>query len=151
MYSRSNDTCVSKEDYFKCSKKIAICSFEGLNSSFLSKFASNAAQFDDGKSIATTSMIGVLDTISRMMQGDYFRAAKLLTSMDSIMSYHSSEIGNMLSADQLAYYMVLMCLATMTRKELKQTVLVSSSVIQLLELQPETADILENYLNGKFQ
>ena len=95
-------------------------------------------------------MIGVLDTLSRMMQADYYRAAKLMTSMDSIMSYHSSEIGNMLSADQLAYYMVLMCLATMTRKELKQTVLASSSVLQLLELQPETADILENYLNGKF-
>jgi hypothetical protein len=46
--------------------------------------------------------------------------------------------------------MVLMCLATMTRKELKHTVLASSSVLQLLELQPETADILENYLNGKF-
>jgi len=44
-------------------------------------------------------MIGVLDTLSRMLQADYYRAAKLMTSMDSIMSYHSSEIGNMLSAD----------------------------------------------------
>jgi hypothetical protein len=35
MYSRSNDTCVSREDYFKCSKKIAVCAFEGLYSSFL--------------------------------------------------------------------------------------------------------------------
>ena len=39
----------------------------------------------------------------------------------------------------------------MTRKELKQNVLTSSSLIQLLEEQPDTADIFENYLNGKFQ
>jgi hypothetical protein len=35
MWARSNDACVSKEDYFKCSKKLALSSFESLNSSFL--------------------------------------------------------------------------------------------------------------------
>lgn len=151
MWSRSNDACVSKEDYFKCSKKIAVCSFESLNSGFLSKFTSNAANFDELKSTAQTTMIGILDALGRIMQGELYRAAKMLASIDQILAYQSSEVGNMIQPEEIACYFVLMCLATMTRKELKQDVLTSSSVLQLLELQPETADILENYLNGKFK
>jgi hypothetical protein len=75
MWARSNDACVSREDYLKCSKRIAIAAFECLNSSFLQKYASNAASFDDNKSVANTCMIGVLDTLGRIMQGELYRAA----------------------------------------------------------------------------
>ena len=90
MWSRSNDACVQREDYFKCSKRIAVAAFECINtnsSTFLTKFASNAAQFDDGKSVSTTSMIGVLDIVGRMMQGDFYRAAIQLTQMDQILAF----------------------------------------------------------------
>jgi hypothetical protein len=87
MWSRSNDACVSKEDYFKCSKKIAVSAFECLNSSHLAKFAANAATFDDGKSTAATAMIGVLDALGRMMHGDLYRAAKLFISLDSLNAF----------------------------------------------------------------
>jgi hypothetical protein len=96
-------------------------------------------------------MIGVLDAMGRIMQGELYRAAKLFTSMDHIIAYQSSELGALIEPQEIAYYVVLMCLETMTRKELKEEVLTSSSVLQLLELQPETADIFENYLSGKFK
>lgn len=44
-----------------------------------------------------------------------------------------------------------MCLATMTRNEIKDTVLTSSTVLQLLEMHEETVDIFENFLNGRFK
>lgn len=87
MWSRSNDTCVSKEDYFKCSKKIAVSSFECLNSSHLAKFAANAATFDDFKSNAATAMIAVLDALGRMMHGELYRAAKILISIDNLLAF----------------------------------------------------------------
>ena len=129
MWSRSNDACVSREDYFKCSKKIAVSSFECLNSSNLAKFAANAASFDDLKSNSVTAMIGVLDALGRMMHGELYRAANLLISIDNLLAFQSSEIGTILSGQEVAFYVVLICLATMSRKELKQTVLKSSSVL----------------------
>lgn len=129
MWSRSNDACVSREDYFKCSKKIAVSSFECLNSSLLAKFAANAATFDDLKSNSATAMIGVLDALGRMMHGELYRAANLLISIDNLLAFQSSEIGTILSGQEVAFYVVLICLATMSRKELKQTVLKSSSVL----------------------
>ncbi len=67
FWSRSHDSCVAKEDYFKCSKKITISAFESLNSSYLAKFAVNTMSLDDGKSIANTTMISLLDAFGRMM------------------------------------------------------------------------------------
>lgn len=119
MWSRSNDACVSKEDYFKCSKQIAVSAFECLNSSHLSKFAANAATFDDGKSSASSAMIAVLDALGRMMHGELYRAATMLISVENLLAFQSSEIGSILSAQEVAYYLVLICLATMSRKELK--------------------------------
>lgn len=87
---------MSREDYFQCSKKIAISAFESLNSSFLSKFASNAAQFDDGKSIAATSMIGVLDAMGHLLLGELHRAASILIQLESVLAYHKSEFGALL-------------------------------------------------------
>ena len=67
FWSRSHNSCVAKEDYFKCSKKITVSAFESLNSSYLAKFAVNTMSLDDGKSIASTKMISILDAFGRMM------------------------------------------------------------------------------------
>lgn len=97
LWSRSHDNCSAKEDYFNCSKKITLASFECLNSSFLVKFATNMISLDDKKSIATTSMLGILDAIGRILQNDFYRAAKTLTWMDSLQSWTTTEISSLLS------------------------------------------------------
>lgn len=67
FWSRSHDACAAKEDYFKCSKKITVAAFESLSSSYLVKFSINTMSLDDGKSLATTAMLSILDALGRMM------------------------------------------------------------------------------------
>jgi len=51
----------------------------------------------------------------------------------------------------LAQYIVLGALAYMGRREIKENLLACSSVLSLLELYPETAEIFVNFLNGRFK
>lgn len=50
----------------------------------------------------------------------------------------------------LAYYIALTSLYSLSRKELKSLVLTSSQFKNLMEIVPETTDIIENFLNGKY-
>jgi len=54
-----------------------------------------------------------------MMHGELYRAANLFVSIDNLLAFQSSEIGTILSGQEVAFYVVLICLATMSRKELK--------------------------------
>lgn len=46
--------------------------------------------------------------------------------------------------------MVLSALGHMPRLEIKNNLLTCSSVLSLLECYPETAEIFDNFLNGRF-
>lgn len=50
----------------------------------------------------------------------------------------------------IAFYITLCALSSLNRKELKTKILGSSNFKNLMEQVPETQDIVENYLNGKY-
>jgi len=96
-------------------------------------------------------MLNIMDAIGSVMTGDFYRSARMLTSMPSLTISAGSDLANMLTSEELAFYTVLICLYSMTRNDIKTKVLKSSSVLSLLDMQPETSEIFENYLNGHFE
>lgn len=58
---------------------------------------------------------------------------------------------SLLTPTDLSYYLTLSSLYSLNRKELRDLVLSSSQLKNLMELTPETQDIIENFLNGKYK
>ena len=50
----------------------------------------------------------------------------------------------------MVYYTTLTALYSLNRKELKETILGGSNFKNNAEVAPETTDIFENFLNGKY-
>ena len=50
----------------------------------------------------------------------------------------------------IAFYITIASLVSLNRKELRDQILQSSQFKNLMEVVPETSDIIENYLNGKY-
>ena len=55
------------------------------------------------------------------------------------------ELNGVLTQEELAFYVVLSSLATLTRNELRENVITNSSILSLLETVPDTNDILDNF------
>ena len=55
-----------------------------------------------------------------------------------------------LTVEELAYYVVLSSIVTLTRNELRENVIANSTILTLLEMVPETNDILDNFRMGRY-
>lgn len=69
-----------------------------------------------------------------------------IISIDSI-----PELRGILTQEELAYYVVLSSLSTLTRNELRESVITNSSILSLLETVPDTNDILDNFMMGRYE
>jgi len=56
-----------------------------------------------------------------------------------------------LSVEELAYYIVLSSIVTLTRNELRENVIANSTILSLLEMVPETNEILDNFRMGRYE
>ena len=61
------------------------------------------------------------------------------------------ELKGIFTQEELAYYVVLSSLATLTRAELREGVAVNSSILSMLETIPDASDILENFMMGRYE
>ena len=61
------------------------------------------------------------------------------------------EIRSTLTTEELSYYVVLSTLATLTRSELRESVITNSSILSMLETIPDTNDILDNFMMGRYE
>jgi hypothetical protein len=68
----------------------------------------------------------------------------------SLILDENPELTQYVSSKELAQHIVLCALADMPRLEIKNNLLASSSVLSLLECFPETAEVFDNFLNGRF-
>ena len=62
-----------------------------------------------------------------------------------------AEFTNVLTQEELAYYVVLSTLATLSRSELRESVYSNSSILSMLETIPDTSDILDNFMMGRYE
>jgi len=61
------------------------------------------------------------------------------------------ELKGILTQEELAYYVVLSSLSTLTRTELREDVITNSSILSMLEIIPDTNDILDNFMMGRYE
>ena len=62
-----------------------------------------------------------------------------------------TDLKGILTQEDLAYYIVLVCLSKFSRKELKENILTNSAILSLLEQNPDTVDCLEDFMLGRFE
>lgn len=62
-----------------------------------------------------------------------------------------TDLKGILTQEDLSYYIVLVCLSKLSRNELKENVLTNSAILSLLEQNPDTVDILEDFMLGRFE
>jgi hypothetical protein len=63
----------------------------------------------------------------------------------------NADLEQFVSGKHLAYYLVLSCLAHMSRLELKNEVMSKSHVLSLLENYEDLSNTFDNFLNGRFE
>lgn len=90
--------------------------------------------------------------LAKMLEGQPGQACRILSTWSSVhlMIDSNPDLSAFLSAHHLAQFIVVAALADMPRNEIKQELLQASSILSLLECYPETADIFDSFLNGRF-
>jgi len=77
--------------------------------------------------------------------------ARKFSNMHIISIDGVAEFTNVLTQEELAYYVVLSTLATLSRSELRDSVYSNSSILSMLETIPDTSDILDNFMMGRYE
>jgi hypothetical protein len=91
--------------------------------------------------------IKCLDALSCLITDNYRDAAFRLSNISIV---DDNVLLKTVSFKDLAYYLTLTSLYSLNRKELKQIILTSSNLKALQEIAPDSADIIENFLNGRY-
>jgi hypothetical protein len=115
----------------------------------LSKYAGEADARDKQKNVVKTMQTKIFDGLASLGQENYKDAAIKLTNV-SISD--EASISHIVSAKDLAFYVIICALRSMNRAELKSQILSASGFKNLMEMagSPQTEDVIENFLNGRY-
>ena len=94
-------------------------------------------------------MIQVLNCLSK--NHDLKLMANKFANISEVSIEQMTDLKGILTQEDLSYYIVLVCLSQMSRNELKENILNNSAILSLLESNPDTEDILENFMLGRFE
>lgn len=76
--------------------------------------------------------------------------ARKFSAMQIISIEGNTDLKGIFTQEELAYYLVLGSLATLSRAELRESVITNSSILSMLEVIPETSNIFDNYMMGRY-
>lgn len=111
------------------------------------KFSGEADARDKQKNSGKTMLIKILDGMA-VLSADNFKEAAIRLANVSLVD--DSQIYRICTPTDLAFYITLCSLSQLDRKNLRTHILSSSNFKNLMEQVPETTDIIENYLNGRY-
>jgi hypothetical protein len=91
----------------------------------------------------------VLDALASLAQENYKEAAIKLTNVTII---DEPSISSIVTPRDLAFYVIISALKSMSRAEIKSEILSASGFKNLMEMagSPSTEDVIENFLNGRY-
>ena len=92
-------------------------------------------------------VIKILDSMGSLFVDNFKEAAIRLANVTIV---DDQSIYKICTPHDIAFYVTLCSLSSLDRKELRRHILSSSQFKNLMEQVPETTDIIENYLNGKY-
>ncbi len=144
------DECQAREDQYAMARKIMLTAFETGNSNFQSDFSDRALDRDHRRSSVETGLLQILNAHA-YGKIDLKLMARKFASMQIISIENLPELKGILTQEELAYYVVLSSLSTLTRTELREDVITNSSILSMLEIIPDTNDILDNFMMGRYE
>merc|ERR1712156_170365 len=77
--------------------------------------------------------------------------ARKFSNMNIIPVDQMPELEGYLSMEDLAFYVVLSSIVTLTRNELRENVITNSTILSLMEMVPDTNEILDNFRMGRYE
>ena len=149
MMRKSYHETNAREEQFGLSKRILLTAFETKQDVFMDEFSEIAMAFDNYKSTITTQMIYVLNCLSK--NHDLKVMANKFANLQEVSIGQMTDLKGILTQEDLSYYIVLVCLSKLSRNELKENVLTNSAILSLLEQNPDTVDILADFMLGRFE
>lgn len=144
---------VAFEDILQMSYIIAKSAYNSNQDYLVSKFAQDAISKDQGKNPEISAVIRILDGMACFKSKNYNQAASRLLEVQltpEMSDGSESVIDQILSANDLAYYICLSALSSCSRQELKN-VMKSNNFVTLTSSVSDTAQIIEEFLNGNFK
>ena len=94
-----------------------------------------------------------MTALAHLLSNKPLQAAQVLTNMTdaNLVIDGNADLEQFVTGEHLAFYLVLSCLAHMSRLELKNEVMSKGHVLTLLENYQNLGDIFDNFLNGRFE
>jgi len=131
-------------------RKIMLTAFQSGNSNFQSDYSDRALDRDSKRSSVETGLMQILNAHA-CGRVDLKLMARKFSHMQIAQIDQMPELANVLTQEEVAFYIVLSSLATLTRAELRDSVIANSSILSLLETIPDTNDILDNFMMGRYE
>ena len=150
MMRKTFDECQAIEDQYTMARKIMVTAFETGNHNFQSDFSDRALDRDQRNNSVETGMLQILNAHA-YGKIDLKLMARKFAGMQIVSIDDLPEIRTTISTEELSYYVVLSTLATLTRAELRESVITNSSILSMLETIPDTNDILDNFMMGRYE
>ena len=119
-------------------RKIMFAAFESGNSNFQSDFSDRALDRDPRRSSIETGLLQIVNALAYGRQDPKLMARKFSNMQIISIAECAADLKNIVTQEELAFYVVLSSLATLTRAELRESVITNSSILSMLETIPET-------------
>lgn len=146
-YMKAYDYANVSEDQFNIAIKICQSCLEAQNFQALNKYMNEAKNKDQGKDEAKSNLLSLFPAMTQVVQGNYTKAVDYLVEVSA---NENSEINSVCTIQDVAFYTTIFALNNLSRAELKDKVIASSKFKSHTESVPELAEIIEHYLNGRY-
>lgn len=151
MWEKSYEASSSDEDQKKMCLVIMRAAVSSQNLFYLNRFCEKARYHLNQNFPQFSQTVAVMQALCNLLEEQPLKAVQHLYQCNvSMLIDDNPDLNQFLSGQDLSFYIVLSALGHMHRIEIKNNLLTCSSVLSLLECYPETADIFDNFLNGRF-
>lgn len=118
-----------------------------MSTSYLIKYSGEAEARDKQKNPTKTMQIKILDCFASLMTENFREAATKFSSLNIV---DNEVLKQYMTPIEVGYYTALTALYSLNRKEMKDQILGSSNFKNIMEQEPLTSDVIENFLNGRY-
>jgi COP9 signalosome complex subunit 1 len=156
QWIKSLDMSSTNEDIFIMSTTIAKCAQQSGQDYLAKKFSQDALAKDNGKNPESTAILRILDGLScfgkdsSQYQISVLKLIEVVLPTDQSENFEQNQMSEVITPNDLAYYICLAAMISCNRKELRETVLKSSNFVMLTSSINEDAFIIEQFLNGNY-
>ena len=131
-------------------RRIMFAALETGHYNFQQDFSERALDRDSKRSSVETGLLQIMNAHA-YGRNDTKLMARKFTGMQIVPIDDVPELQGLITQEELAYYVVLSTLATLTRSELRESVMTNSSILSMLETIPDCNDILDNFMMGRYE